>query len=401
MLRVFPCPVPRTQNSPRGRRRARHPEPGLQRATDLVFIVTALGAFMASLDLSIVNVAFPALEHSFPHDSRAAWPGSSPVTASCSPPCSSPPAGVPIVSDGAGCSSSVWASSPGLGSVRAGPFGRSPHRRAIHPGQRRGGDVAGLPRPSSGGLPERTPFPGGGPVGWHRRSGRGHRAVARRAPRIRGRDGAGSSSSICPSVPWPTSSDAGSGRDRPGDAGARPTTSGSFWSASPWPRWSWASPRVRPGAGRTGASSPASSGHRPGNRLPAPVGPSSRAGPRPHPLSLTILQRGQCGHGSLCHGLLRHAPRQHPLSHERLALFDPQSRAGRHPRTTGGGRRLRTGRPGGQRIGFRAVLLVGFGVFAGGLTWYATAIGLHPAYVSRWLPATLITGLGIGLTFLS
>ena len=40
-----------------------------------VFVVTALGAFMASLDLSIVNVAFPALEHSFPHDSRAtlAW----------------------------------------------------------------------------------------------------------------------------------------------------------------------------------------------------------------------------------------------------------------------------------------------------------------------------------------
>src|ERR1700722_20618515 len=40
-----------------------------------VFVVTALGAFMASLDLSIVNVAFPALERSFPHDSRAslAW----------------------------------------------------------------------------------------------------------------------------------------------------------------------------------------------------------------------------------------------------------------------------------------------------------------------------------------
>src|SRR5580704_16226531 len=41
----------------------------------LVFVVTALGAAMASLDLSIVNVAFPALERSFPHDSRAslAW----------------------------------------------------------------------------------------------------------------------------------------------------------------------------------------------------------------------------------------------------------------------------------------------------------------------------------------
>lgn len=40
-----------------------------------VFVVTALGAFMASLDLSIVNVAFPALERTFAHDSRAslAW----------------------------------------------------------------------------------------------------------------------------------------------------------------------------------------------------------------------------------------------------------------------------------------------------------------------------------------
>jgi MFS family permease len=40
-----------------------------------VFFVTALGAFMASLDLSIVNVAFPALERTFSHDSRAtlAW----------------------------------------------------------------------------------------------------------------------------------------------------------------------------------------------------------------------------------------------------------------------------------------------------------------------------------------
>jgi EmrB/QacA subfamily drug resistance transporter len=36
-----------------------------------VFVVTALGAFMGSLDLSIVNVAFPALEHAFSHDTRA------------------------------------------------------------------------------------------------------------------------------------------------------------------------------------------------------------------------------------------------------------------------------------------------------------------------------------------
>lgn len=40
-----------------------------------VFLVTALGALMASLDLSIENVAFPALEHTFSPDSQArlAW----------------------------------------------------------------------------------------------------------------------------------------------------------------------------------------------------------------------------------------------------------------------------------------------------------------------------------------
>jgi MFS family permease len=51
------------------------------------------------------------------------------------------------------------------------------------------------------------------------------------------------------------------------------------------------------------------------------------------------------------------------------------------------------------RIGFRPVLLAGFAVFAGGLAWYAAEVGLTPDYVGRWLPATLVTGLGIGLTF--
>ena len=51
------------------------------------------------------------------------------------------------------------------------------------------------------------------------------------------------------------------------------------------------------------------------------------------------------------------------------------------------------------RVGFRRVLLAGTACFAGGLVWYATRIGLHPSYLVHWLPATLITGLGIGLTF--
>ena len=36
-----------------------------------VFLVTSLGAFLVSLDLSIVNVAFPALTRAFPEASRA------------------------------------------------------------------------------------------------------------------------------------------------------------------------------------------------------------------------------------------------------------------------------------------------------------------------------------------
>ena len=44
------------------------PEPARRSA---VFALTALGAFMAALDLSIVNVAFPDLERDFAEASRA------------------------------------------------------------------------------------------------------------------------------------------------------------------------------------------------------------------------------------------------------------------------------------------------------------------------------------------
>jgi len=51
------------------------------------------------------------------------------------------------------------------------------------------------------------------------------------------------------------------------------------------------------------------------------------------------------------------------------------------------------------RIGFRPVLLAGFTVFAGALAWYAVRVGIHREYLTVWLPATLVAGLGIGLTF--
>ncbi len=51
------------------------------------------------------------------------------------------------------------------------------------------------------------------------------------------------------------------------------------------------------------------------------------------------------------------------------------------------------------RYGFRRVLMVGFSVFTSGLLWYLWRVGLTPHYLSVWLPGTLIVGLGIGLTF--
>ena len=51
------------------------------------------------------------------------------------------------------------------------------------------------------------------------------------------------------------------------------------------------------------------------------------------------------------------------------------------------------------RYGFRRVLLTGFVVFTAGLAWYATRVGLQPRYLEIWLPGTLVVGLGIGLTF--
>jgi len=51
------------------------------------------------------------------------------------------------------------------------------------------------------------------------------------------------------------------------------------------------------------------------------------------------------------------------------------------------------------RLGFRAVLLPGSLLFAAGQCWFALRVGAEPAYLAQWLPGTLLLGLGIGMTF--
>jgi EmrB/QacA subfamily drug resistance transporter len=51
------------------------------------------------------------------------------------------------------------------------------------------------------------------------------------------------------------------------------------------------------------------------------------------------------------------------------------------------------------RVGFRAVLGVGGLCFAAGLLWFVVRVDASPDYLAEWLPGTLVVGLGIGLTF--
>jgi len=52
-----------------------------------------------------------------------------------------------------------------------------------------------------------------------------------------------------------------------------------------------------------------------------------------------------------------------------------------------------------SKYGFRPVLLIGFATYAAGVLWYVWRVHLAAHYLTLWLPGTLIVGLGIGLTF--
>jgi EmrB/QacA subfamily drug resistance transporter len=51
------------------------------------------------------------------------------------------------------------------------------------------------------------------------------------------------------------------------------------------------------------------------------------------------------------------------------------------------------------RRGFRSVLVPGTLVMAAGLSWFVLNVRVEPAYLTAWLPGTLLVGLGIGMSF--
>jgi NTE family protein len=52
-----------------------------------------------------------------------------------------------------------------------------------------------------------------------------------------------------------------------------------------------------------------------------------------------------------------------------------------------------------DRLGHRAVVVPGALVWAGGMAYFATALGVRPDFLGGWLPGMLILGVGAGLTF--
>ncbi|TMK38803.1 MAG: MFS transporter [Actinobacteria bacterium] len=51
-----------------------------------------------------------------------------------------------------------------------------------------------------------------------------------------------------------------------------------------------------------------------------------------------------------------------------------------------------------DRFGPRALIAPGAAIYAGGCAWYALRAGTSPSYVNDWLPGALLTGIGCGMS---
>ena len=52
-----------------------------------------------------------------------------------------------------------------------------------------------------------------------------------------------------------------------------------------------------------------------------------------------------------------------------------------------------------ERVGHRPVVVPGALVWAGGMAWFASRLGVTPDFLGEWLPGMVILGIGAGLTF--
>ena len=374
------------------------PSSNLRRA---VFAVTALGAFMASLDLSIVNVAFPALARSFPTDSRSvlAW-----VITAYAIVYASLLVTAGRTADRLGRRKVFFV---GLGVFSAGSAlcGLAPTLPLLIAGRVAQGSGAALLLPASLGLLLEV-FPG------ESRSqavalwgGVGALAVAT-GPSIGAAliSAAGWRSAFYVNLPvglvaWVAGrrvllADAPSERpappDYPGVGLVTASLAGLVLAISQGSEWGWTDPRTLGAV--TGAIGLGVVFLRRCSRHAEPVLDLSLFRHRSFSVANAATLVYAMGFFAMLLGNILFLTGMWHYSILRAGLAvtpGPLVVAA----VSGPAGRMAT------RHGFRAVLMAGFVIFAAGLSWYATQVGLRPEYLAHWLPATLITGLGIGLTF--
>jgi len=380
---------------------ARAPRSAAETGRWLAFAVTALGAFMASLDLSIVNVAFPALEHAFPHDGRAAlaWVITGYGIAF----------GALLVTSGR--IADRWGRRRtfflglcvfGVGSALC---GIAPTLAALVAGRLVEGVGAAALVPSSLGL-LLDAFPA------ERRShavalwgGVGALAVAT-GPTLGAIlvSGAGWRWVFFVNLPVALLAWLAGRRilreSASGTAGARSDYLGAVLTVVPLaalvlaisegPAWGWSSLRVlglfaiAVGAGAAFLRRAA--------RHPEPALDLSLFRIRSFSVANAITLLYAMGFYAMFLGNVLYLTSvwHYPILDAGLAITPSPILVAL---ASGPAGRLAT------RIGFRPVLLLGTAVFAAGLALYAGLAALQPDYLTRWLPASLLVGIGIGLTF--
>lgn len=367
----------------------------------MVFAVTALGAFMASLDLSIVNVAFPALAHSFPSQSRAAlaWV----ITAYAIVYASL------LVTAGRSADRlgrrRVFFTGLGVFTVASGLCGLAPSLTLLVIGRVGQGLGAALLLPASLGLLLEV-FPGESRSQavalW---AGVGALAVAT-GPSLGAAliSAGGWRWAFYVNLPVGLIAAASGRRVLPADAPATSETppdyfgvllvtaalAGLVLAISEGPAWGWTGPRVLGAA--AGAIALGAAFIRRCLRHPEPVLDLALFRHRSFTVANAATLVYAMGFFAMLLGniLFLTGVWHYSILRAGLAVTPgPLVVAA----VSGPAGKLAT------RRGFRRVLMAGFAVFAGGLAWYATEVGVRPEYLTRWLPGTLITGLGIGLTF--
>ncbi len=130
----------------------------------------------------------------------------------------------------------------------------------------------------------------------------------------------------------------------------------------------------------------------------AQLPPSPVAAARPRAAADPVVQPGRRRHRAGRARLLRLPPDEHPVAAVRVGVRRAAGRPGAGAGSARRGGRGRPARPPAERHGYRPFVVPGALVWAGAYLWYHEQVGLEPAFWSEWLPGQVLSGIGVGAT---